>query len=243
MLLQLSAAELITFDLVQVCSGLMASDVHHIPLFSDDFLCALKNSKSCFLLKQLLLPHMTWLDHSILRQLVLASNSGEAKNMLKSFDSDVQYNCSISSYHFPHPSQLIIPLDDSEYTLVAAKCKFNFEKETLKTIVDLRTHLITNLEITDHAFQVIAIHIKHGTVYWMIPKRLRSLIEQKINKIQYELWKSGIIMLCAFPDKFFSHGLNIDMEQGPFGDVSIFVSLGTHFIVYMLKELHLSWLL
>ena len=214
LLLQLSTADNVqTLDLL----SLMASETHRISLFSERLLSLFSDCNSYLLLKAILLPFMTWLDHSILKKLVSASNCTWAMDMLNQFDSSIDYSQPITSYPIPSPSQLMIPLDGSDYTLVATKCNSNFEEKTLQIIVDIRDLLTKKWEITTHAIQLVGIHIKYGVLYWMIPRSVVSLIEENLVHVQYELWKNGIAMTSIFPSSpFMVENDMMFMKSSPF---------------------------
>ena len=206
-----------TFNLPMTLQNLMASEVHHIPLFAGTLLKKFDTYKSFILLKILLLPYISWLDHSLIRQLVLSSQRTIAKKILDTFDGSIDYEQSLLSYPIPAPSQLMIPLDGSDYTLVATKWDFDFRLATLQKVVDIRNDLIKLWEITQHAVQLTAIDIQERYLYWMIPKSVTKLIADKIPRIQYELWKNGIIMCSIFPVDFYSHYHEATViESGPF---------------------------
>jgi len=147
----------------------MADQQHKIPLFSKQHLNLLDYCNDYFVFKIILLPFVTWLDHSILRQLVRASPCEVAKKMLEQFDSSIDYNEKFISYPIPSSSKLIIPLLNSDYTIAAIKCHFNFEEADLKKIINIRCLLTQRWKITDHAIQLIGVHMKHRILYWIIP--------------------------------------------------------------------------
>ena len=112
--LHLSATKKLTFDLIMKCR-----DIN--PPFTERLLKKITDCKSLYLFKMHLLPFITWLDHFILQELVVASGSEDALQLLNLFDSKIKSYCSqpITSFPMLSPSQLMIPLDDSEYTLLA----------------------------------------------------------------------------------------------------------------------------
>ena len=84
--------------------------------------------------------------------------------------------------------------------------------------------LVAKWEITNHAMQLLAVHIKENILYWMIPKCIVSIVESKtINHIiQYELRNGGITMTSVFPT-----GLHLDEKNATvieFGLFSVEVS-------------------
>ena len=197
--------------------SLMASEVHHIPLFSEALLKKFDHCKSYILLKILVLPYISWLDHSLIQWFVLSSQSTIAKKILNTFDESIDCKKLLLSYPIPAPSQLMIPLDGSDYTLVATKCDFDFTQATLQKIIDIRNDLVKLWEITQHAVQLTAIHIQERYFYWMIPRSVAKLIANKTPQIQYELLKNGIIMCSIFPMDFCSHYSEATViESGPF---------------------------
>ena len=115
---------------------LMASDIHSIKLFTDSFIkklfnCLHSNQEySCSnLFRIYLLPFNTWLDNAILGELLPTAYE---KVMLSKFNYILDDNAPITSYPIPTFSQLIIPLDDSEYTIIATETVRNSSELTLK---------------------------------------------------------------------------------------------------------------
>ena len=153
------------------------------------------------MLRDLFLPFLSWLDHSILRHLVSASKNEVAMKMLDQFCSAIDKTQPFKSYPIPSPSQLIIPLYDSDYTLVATKCECNFEEVDLQLIINIRDTLIQKWEITDFAIQLAAVHNESSFLYWMIPACVVRVIEESAAKIEHELRESGIIMTSVFYNK------------------------------------------
>ena len=63
--LHLSATEKLSFNLIEKCG-----DIN--PLFTEQWLNKIHHCKSLYLFKIYILPFITWLDHSILEELVVA---------------------------------------------------------------------------------------------------------------------------------------------------------------------------
>ena len=216
----------------------MASETHCISLFSEEFLKKFDIHKSYLLLKVLLFPYMTWLDHSILQHLVQSSQSVEAKNILKDFISSINYSLPITSYPIASPSQLMIPLDGSDYTLVATQCEFEFKSLALQKVVDVRNVLIDQWQITPHAIQLTAVHDQEKLLYWMMPKSVAELIANRTPDIQYKLWTYGIVMCTIFQVDIFSCGYTeVVTKPGAFSLLNTKVSLVIH---SMCKKTHLK---
>ncbi|XP_065920656.1 uncharacterized protein [Dysidea avara] len=215
-LLLLSTSDVIKFDIASKCQDIMASEIHQIPLFQECFLSKVVNCDSYFLLKVLLLPYLTWLDHSILRYLILASNNKFAAEKLKKFKSLIDYNQPIKSYPIPAPSQLMIPLDDSDYTLVVTKCDRSLEEMELRRLINIRDLLTEKLELTEYAIQLAAVYIEHGWLYWMIPRCVVSHVEKNITLSQHELLRNGIIMTVVFPKSMSDYDVTNITKSSPF---------------------------
>ena len=214
----LSATDKISFDFVNKCRSLMASDTHNIPLFTDQFLSKLINCKSVFLLKILLLPFMSWFDHSILKE--LTSDNDSVAALLTQFDSLIDTDKPITAYPIPTVSQLMIPLDDN-LTIVATKSLYNLESITLKDIVNIKATLIEKWEVTEHAIQLIAICTKLKYLYWIVPKCVVSIYmnSSSNSERQHSLRQEGIAVL---PD-LFTDDYNIIqlLTGGPFSPLLI----------------------
>ena len=221
--LHLSATEKLSFDLIGKCS-----DIN--PLFTEQWLKKINNCKSLYLFKMYLLPFITWLDHYILKELVAASGSEDAQQLLNLFDSKISSYSSqpITSFPILSPSQLMIPLDDSEYTLLAMKfCPPSRGDSTqgmilLRDVMDIKLIMKREWKMKIHeihSVQLAAVHTKLKLLYWMIPKSLEEMI--KSNLVHY--WKSGIIMMAVLPVNF--HSLNVEdnskhIFEGPFSSLN-----------------------
>ena len=228
-----------THHITTECHTLLACKDPQTPLFSEHFIAKLISNKIPVLLNILLLPFVTWFDHSILRKLVLATQNKEAVQLLDKFDSLVDCNQPLT---VPAPSQLIIPLADSDYTLVATKCDINTQQLTIKHVSDIKTTLLTQWGITEHAIQLIAIHVDYNVLYWMIPESVAPLIENHIDADQYELQKSGIIRSAILPKQSLFDQYRRDVtDTSLFSHLSVsnaYPSVSTVRRVCTLKKLH-----
>ena len=199
----------------------MASNTHNIPLFAGTFLSKLINCKSIFLLKILMLPFLSWFDHSILKE--LASDDDNVTDLLTQFDLLMDTDKPITAYPITTLSQMMIPLDD-RFTVVATKSSCNLENSSLNEIMDIQVALIEQWEITEHAVQLIAVCIKLNYLYWIIPNCVVSVITNLLHnyEIQYKLWEKGITMTTILPDLFTNDHVNMQelITGGPFSMLS-----------------------
>ena len=182
----------------------MASDVHHIKLFTDNFIKKLSKCSDSRLFKIFLLPFITWLDNTILIKLATAYENIVVLKLLSKFVNIIDDTKPITLYPIPTFSQLIIPMDDSEYTIVAVKTFFDCSEFVLKDIVDVKEFLRSHWELTPHALHLAAIDYQNNSMYWMIPKQVQYVVENKLNQEQHELWNKGIIQIASLPSNFFS---------------------------------------
>ena len=213
-MLLLSTAKKLPFDLFHLFHGLNACD--SIPLFTEKSLQRFLNCKSGFYFKIFLLPFITWLDHSILNELISASGSDIANRLLDQFDCKIDKSKSVTSYPIPTPSQLMIPLDDSEYTILAVK-SYNCQNITLHQIEEIKLLMTKSLKVSDHVFQLLAIHSKDSYLYWMIPKCVVSLIQCNL-KSSYDLLQNGLI-ISVLPDGLFACENVQEKLKGPFSQL------------------------
>ena len=193
--------------LANKCGTLMASDVHQIPLFTQEFMNKLTNCIYPFVLKMYLLPYMSWLDCCLLKQLVnFTSNKSVLIKMVDQFIASLDYNELVTSYHIPEFSQLLIPLDSSQHTLLATMHIQRIDKLILQDVVNIKMSLIRRLQITDCAIQLIAMQSKSCCFYWLIPTQIRSLVE---NKLSQQQWDKGVVLSTLLPANFLSVEENI----------------------------------
>ena len=197
--------------LADKCHTLMASDIHNIKLFTDSFIKKLFKCSHSNLFKIYLLPFNTWLDNTILRELATTYKI-DTLELFCNFIHIIDDNEPITSYPIPTFSQLIIPLDDSEYTIVAIKMFQNCNELILKDVKDVKEVLELYWELTAHAIQLAAIDYSYNFIYWMIPKQIQPLVENKLSKGQYELWDRGIFLAVLLPNNHFSADNNYDQQ-------------------------------
>ena len=218
--LYLSATEKLPFNLIGKCN-----DIN--PPFTEWWLKKICDSKSLHHIKIYLLSFITWLDHFILKELVVASGSEDAQQLLNLFDSKLELYCSqpITSFPILSPSQLMIPLDDSEYTLLAMKfCPpsrggFIQGMIILQDVVDIKLIMKDKWEMSDyeiHSIQLAAVHAKLELLYWMIPKCLVKVIKSNLVPDR----KSGVIMMAVLPANFHSLEDNSEIFKDPFSSLN-----------------------
>ena len=209
------AAQLHTVDiefLADKCRTLMASEVHNIKLFTDSFVKKLFKCSLPSLLKIHLLPFVSWLDQSVLTELATAYGKANILELLCRYTHIIDHTEPITSYPIPTLSQLMVPLNDSEYTIVAMETLQNCTEFILRDVINLKEFLTDHWELTAHALHLAAIDYHYNCMYWMIPKQVKSLVEDKLSQGQYELQHKGIYMTVILPNNFFSFINNFDQQ-------------------------------
>ena len=157
----------------------MASDIHKISLFCDEYMEKLSTYTSVQSLVWELTAYATWSDHSVLR--VLASSCEEATKLLDDFDSRLDPMQPLISYDLP--SYLIpnmVPSENSAYTLFAVRPAQILKQPSLHLVYNTRSVLMKKCAITQHCFQLLAMRHNPTVIYWMIPKSIEKLIDVKI---------------------------------------------------------------
>lgn len=213
LVMQMSTADVAV--LVKQCGTMMASDIHKIPLFTLDLMSKLDSGTYPYTFKIYLLPFMSWFDHSVLKELVRGYNHTEALKILECFVSSIDYNKPITTCPIPEFSQLVIPMSNNEYTLLATKSIRSFNELTLQNLVNIKRSLVQTLEVTNHAILLAGLHNISYCVYWLIPNQIRALVEDKLNQEQLKLWDEGIVLTTLLPVNYLSDS-NLHTQENIF---------------------------
>jgi len=161
--------------LMETCRNLMASDVHKISLFSDEYVEKLSRYTSVESVVWELTSYSTWSDHSVLR--TLASPCEEAIKLLDEFDTRLDPIQPVASYTVP--SCLVpnmAPTKQSTCTLLAVKMDKTHIQPLLQLVYNLKSLLMDKCNITQHCFQLLAVRHNPTVVYWIIPKCVTHLV-------------------------------------------------------------------
>ena len=216
--LNLSTIEKFSFDLIGKCTDINSS-------FIKQWHEKLHDCKSLFLFKILLSPFITWLDHSILKKLVEVSVNEDAQGLLDLFDSKIDSYCNepITSFPIPYPSQIMLPLDDTEYTILSMKYRppsrggATQGKIVLQDVMKIKLTMKHKWEIKSHDIQLVAVNARLELLYWMIPKLLAKIIESDL----VHDWESGIVMVAILPANFRNpDGTGYEKLSGPFSSLN-----------------------
>ena len=150
-----------------------------------------------------------------MKELIKSNNYTETLKLLDWFVSSIDYKEPISTFPVQEFSQLLIPMDNSEYTLLATKSFRSFNELTLQDLVNIKRLLVQRLEITNHAILLAGLHNILCYAYWLIPNQIRTLVEHKLNQEQMKLWDEGIVFTTLLPVNYFSDN-NLHVQENIF---------------------------
>ena len=128
--------ELMQFEkVIEAVDNLMASELHHIKLFSADFVRHLRECTNIVSLVRVLFPYTNWYDHSILRWLLQACNCSEGLRLLDEFFAQINLTLPIKDYPLPiYQSSYMTPDVSSTHTVLAIRCEQQLSSLSLQHI-------------------------------------------------------------------------------------------------------------
>jgi len=189
--------------LLKHLSLLMASKDPKIPLFTPEFLASLETSTNSSMLLNRLTFQWSWIDHSILEELVSFSHSKAANKLLEKFKSELGQVPFLSSSTVPSPCPKMLPIDGQSRTLLTLTTDVKLLQCTLKYIGELKSQFSTLCGITRHSLQLVA--VKQSSVvstifYWMVSKQLVPMICAKVQANCSLLQSSGLLEVSIYPN-------------------------------------------
>ena len=191
--------------LFKECKNLMASQVHNIPLFSEEYLQSMNESNFVPAILRMLSPFFTWSDHSVLTTVVKACDIPEAAELLQQFDSQVDLSLPITEYPVPQPVPSMAPYDSSTHTALAIKLNTELSKFSLQQVIELRCLIQKHFQITEHSLQLMAAKSSSTILYWVVPRSITHLINSQViqdpslygNKVQEVSIYPGTLFVSA----------------------------------------------
>ena len=187
-------------EFIDRCADLMASDIHGIRLFSDEFLDDLRKCSTTTEIVRSLLVYSSWCDHSLVEELVeiyKCSESYEDKiyELLGTFMRQIAIVKETNKEDsFPFPCDLMVPCESSAYTVMTTRCVSMLNVNVIKSLVTVQ------FELTNLSCLLLAKTNNPFIFFWLIPKTVVSLIFTKVYQISQHLWKGGISELAVYPD-------------------------------------------
>ena len=175
----------------------MASEVHKISLFSDDYVEKMNRYTSVQSLVLELTSYSTWSDHSILR--MLAGPCEKAIRLLDSFDSRLDPFQPIMFYDTPsYLLSNMVPSDESACTLLAVKLANFPDHPSLQVVHDTQSLLMDKCGITHHCFRLLAAKHNPTIIYWIIPKCVADIFSTVSLESTGYLNEKGIIKVLIY---------------------------------------------
>jgi len=175
----------------------MASDIHNISVFPDEFIKNLQRYSHTSSLLKILSSYWSWSDHSILRTLL--GDNDEAMKLLDEFDSQLDPLQNVSSYPLPSPAPCMTPCDGSTHTVMAVKCAQQYHQCHLKHVFDVRSSMINRCDITPHCLQLLATNTGSTVLYWLITKKVSAMISGRVVEYSSVFYGEGILEVSIFP--------------------------------------------
>ena len=196
------------------CGSLLASETENIPLFPIDYAEKLQETEYIPELIQKLSPFMTWENHSILNAIAETSNIPEAAMLLAQFDHKIDLSKQLTSFPIPAPSHHMVPHINSTHTILAVKVDFEIFCCTLQNVIDVRSLIQEQCELTSYCLQLLAVARTNPIIiYWMIPNHITHLIIANAIQFQKYFYKNGILQLAVYPGVVLSTGSTL--KVGP----------------------------
>ena len=194
--------------LIERCRQLMASKIHKIKLFTNEYLRKLQSFKTSSAILKVLSVYFTWSNHSILKY--LADFSPLAVTLLEEYNLQITLSYPIMNYTLP---LITIPFDDDNdnFAFLTFHCKN--PSNSLKQVYDLQSILIGKCEITQHALHLLSVKNNPIELQWIISRNIVDLINKMIKEhIQY-FASNGINAILIYPNA--RYYIKYDVKFGP----------------------------
>lgn len=184
---------------IDKCAGLMASDTHKIALFSKEFLQQLNECGDMFIILKFLVCYSTWCDYSVVKRLLEICKCSVGLELLKQFESQINFTLPITHFPISVPSSLMIPSDSSDFTIMTTQCVQEYTLLSLKHIKNVKSLISKVCDVNDICCQLMAKKDNPVILFWLVPKSLVSLIGTKVQECYDDLRTSGIIEVAFYP--------------------------------------------
>ena len=201
--------ELVQFEkVIEAIDSLMASETHHIKLFSADFVRLLRGCTNTVSLLTALFPYTNWYDHSILRWLLQACNCSEGLRLLDEFEAQINLTLPIKDYPLPlYQSSYMTPDVSSTHTVLAVRCEQQLSSLSLQHIGKVKLTILQAFDITEHACILLtATNYTSAVLYWLIPQSIVFVIYSKVQDHSIHLYDNKILEVAVYPNFAFSTG-------------------------------------
>ena len=184
---------------IDKCASLMASYNYNIPLFSDETLKVFSEYHNVPVILRYLMCYCTWCDLSMVLKLLEICDYPDGVRLLQKFKHIVDYTKPITEYPITNPDSLMIPSENSPYTVMVTKYKSVNFPLSLKQIETIKSLITEKCEITFISCQFLSTANGFQDFYWLIPKNVGQFIVDKVQKSSSYLHKIGIKELSIYP--------------------------------------------
>ena len=181
------------------CAGLMASDIHNIPLFSDKVIKDFGKYHNVSIMLRYLMCYFSWCDLSVIQQLLKTCGYPDGVRLLNKFKHQIYYTRQFTEYPIPSPHSVMIPSDASPYTVMAIWYKPEHFSLSLRHIEVVKSVITESCEVTPICCQFLATKtVDYQIFHWLIPKSVVSLMVRKAQENCSYLRKHGIQAMSVF---------------------------------------------
>ena len=180
--------------LIERCRQLMASEIHKIKRFTNEYLRKLQSFKTSSAVLKVLSVYFTWSNCSVLKY--IADFSPLAITLLEEFNLRITLSYPVVNYPLP---SIVIPFKDKNSAFLTFHCK-NSLSNSLKQVYDIQSILTGKCEITQYALYLLSVKNNPIELQWIIPRSIVDLINKMVKQhIQY-FASSGINAILIYPN-------------------------------------------
>lgn len=188
-------------QIIKIVANFVISEEQEVKLFSDSYIKSLNKVTSTVVILRSLFLYSSWYDCSVVEELVKECDCPEGVDLLDWFNLHIDKTLPISHYPLPTPSSLMIPDESSSHFVMAMR--YREEHFTLLHITKLKSFLLHTFEIKSYACILLGI-ANPGTLYWLLPNSVFTIICKKMLKHIDDLYTEGITEVAISPDLVFT---------------------------------------
>ena len=185
---------------IDKCADLMVSNIHNIPLFSnDEVLKDFGEYHNASIMLRYLMCYFTWCDLSVIQELLETCGYPDGMRLLKNFKHQIDYARPLTEYSIPNSHSLMIPSDGSPYTVMFTQYELEHSSLSLRHIEVVKSLITESCEITPICCSFLAKAIDYQFFHWLIPKSVAPLVIRKAQENCSYLHKRGLKKMSIFP--------------------------------------------
>lgn len=180
-----------------------ASKEPRIHLYSKEYLASLDGCEDASVFLKRLSFQWSWIDHSLLEDLVRVSRCEEAAKLLEGFKAELAQVQFLSSFTVPSPCTKMLPIDEKSSTIMTLTVECKLFECTLRYISELKSSFTIFCGLIRHSVQLVAVKQTSLTTtifYWMISRQLVPLVFSKVQTNCPQLRSSGILEVAVYPN-------------------------------------------